>query len=159
MLAEAMAGISLVKASVDFIKSNIQTAKDISDIASGIDGLFRGHDEVQKARNKKASGAGVADQFGIKTVAQEIIDARLAEEKMNEMRNMIDMRFGPGTWKSIVDERAKRIQEAKEAAIAERKKRAQEAKEQMETFKQLAIGGGVLLVMVLCFIGMVIIAK
>ena len=28
---------------------------------------------------------------------------------------MVNLRFGPDTWKSIVDERARRIQEAKEA--------------------------------------------
>ena len=40
-IAEIMAGISLVKASVDFIKSNIDTAKDIGEIAGAVDGLFR----------------------------------------------------------------------------------------------------------------------
>ena len=41
MIAEVLAGISLVKASVDFIKSNINTAKDIGEIAGAIDGLFK----------------------------------------------------------------------------------------------------------------------
>ena len=113
MFAEAMAGISLVKASVDFIKSNIETAKDIGEIAGAVDGLFKGQEEIEKKRSKKA-GYGIADQFGIKTVAQEIIDAKLAQEKMDEMRQLIDFRFGHGTWKSIVDERAKRIQKEKE---------------------------------------------
>ena len=79
MIAETLAGISLLKASVDFIKSNINTAKDIGEIASAVDGLFRGHDEVQAERSKK-SKMGVADQFGIKSVAQEMIDAKLAQE-------------------------------------------------------------------------------
>lgn len=153
MLAEAMAGITLVKASVDFIKSNIDTAKDISSLAQGIDGLFRGHDEVQKSRNKKASGTGVADQFGIKTVAQEMIDAKLAQEKMDEMRQLIDMRFGHGTWKSIVDERAKRIQEAKEAAEAERREKIKRHKENMEQVKTIAIAIGAIIAMVTCFVG------
>ena len=83
-VAEILAGIALVKSSVDFIKSNIDTAKDIGELASGIDGLFRGNDEVQQERNRK-SKMGVGDQFGIKTVAQEIIDAKLAEEKMQEL--------------------------------------------------------------------------
>jgi len=137
-VAEILAGIALVKSSVEFIKSNIDTAKDIGELAQGIDGLFRGNDEVQAERNRKA-GLGVGDQFGIKTVAQEIIDAKLAEEKMNEMRNMIDMRFGPGTWQSIVDERAKRIQEAKEAEKEARKQRAKEQKEFNEALKQGAV--------------------
>lgn len=138
MFAEVMTGIALVKSSVDFIKSNIDTAKDIGELAQGIDGLFRGNDEIQAERNRKA-GVGVGDQFGIKTVAQEIIDAKLAEEKMQEMRNMIDMRFGPGTWKSIVDERARRIQEAKEAERQAKKQRLKEQKAFNETLKQGAV--------------------
>src|SRR6056300_789672 len=100
-VAEILAGIALVKSSVDFIKSNINTAKDIGEIAGAIDGLFQGTEEVQRKRNKK-TGMGLKDQFGIQSVAQEMIDAKLAEEKMQEMRNMIDMRFGPGTWQKIL---------------------------------------------------------
>jgi|TARA_B100001094_G_C17977571_1_gene693580 nitrate reductase NapE component len=140
MIAETLAGISLLKASVDFIKSNINTAKDIGEIASAVDGLFRGHDEVQAERSKK-SKMGVADQFGIKSVAQEMIDAKLAQEKMQEMKNMINMRFGPDTWQSIVDERAKRIQEAKEAALAARRQKQKEQAELIETIKMAAIIG------------------
>ena len=81
MIAETLAGIALVKQSVDFIKSNINTAKDIGEMADAVDGLFRGQDEVEKARNKKA-GVSVGDQLGIKTVAQEVIDAKLAAESL-----------------------------------------------------------------------------
>ena len=38
---------SVFKQSVDFIKSNINTAKDIGDIAGAVEGLFRGQDEVE----------------------------------------------------------------------------------------------------------------
>lgn len=140
MIAETLAGISLLKASVDFIKSNIDTAKDIGEIAGAVDGLFRGHDEVQAERSKK-SKMGIGDQFGIKNVAQEIIDAKLAAEKMQEMKNMINMRFGPDTWQSIVDERAKRIQEAKEAELAARKQKQKEQAEFLETVKMVLIIG------------------
>lgn len=144
MIAETLAGISLLKASVDFIKSNIDTAKDIGEIADAVDGLFRGNDEVQAERSKK-SKMGIGDQFGIKNVAQEIIDAKLAAEKMQEMKNMINMRFGPDTWQSIVDERARRIQEAKEAALAARKQKQKEQAEFIETVKMVLIIGFVAL--------------
>ena len=121
VVAEVLAGISLVKASVEFIKSNIDTAKDIGEIAGAVDDLFRGQDEVEKKRSKKA-GIGVGDQLGIKHVAQEVIDARLAQEAMQEMRNMIDMRFGPGTWQTILDERQKRIREEKERIAAQKRR-------------------------------------
>tara|TARA_B100000900_G_scaffold320217_2_gene279422 strand:- start:349 stop:840 length:492 start_codon:yes stop_codon:yes gene_type:complete len=140
MIAETLAGISLLKASVEFIKSNIDTAKDIGEIAGAVDGLFRGHDEVQAERSKK-SKMGVADQFGIKSVAQEMIDAKLAQEKMQEMKNMINMRFGPDTWQSIVDERAKRIQEAKEAALEAKRQKQREQAEFIESLKMMAIIG------------------
>ena len=134
MIAETLAGIALVKQSVDFIKSNVNTAKDIGEIADAVDGLFRGQDEVEKARNKKA-GVSVGDQLGIKNVAQEVIDAKLAAEAMQEMRNMIDMRFGPGTFKSILDLRAKKIREQKEAEAEARRIKRQKQKEMEDTIK------------------------
>mgnify|MGYP003689092213 FL=1 len=143
MIGEAMAGIALIKASVDFIKSNIDTAKDIGEIAGAVDGLFRGQEEINKKRSKNA-GIGMADQFGIKTVAQEVIDAKLAQEKMQEMKNMINMRFGPNTWQEIVDMRAKRIQEERELIAAAKRKKRQEAKEREEMLKQFMMVVGVL---------------
>ena len=135
VVAEVLAGISLVKASVEFIKSNIDTAKDVGEIASAVDDLFRGQDEVEKKRSRKA-GISVGDQLGIKSVAQEVIDARLAQEAMQEMKNMINMRFGPDTWQTIVDLRAKRIQEEKERKAAARRAKIQQQKETMEAIKQ-----------------------
>lgn len=151
MIAEVLAGISLVKASVDFIKSNINTAKDIGEIAGAIDGLFKGNDELQKQRAKKAK-PGIGDQFGIQSVAQEVIDAKLAEEKMQEMRNLIDMRFGPGTWQGILTERSKRIAEAKEAEKTARIQKRQEEEEFWEMIKMIAIVGGVIIFTLIAFL-------
>lgn len=142
MIAEVLTGIALVQKSVEFIKSNISTVQDISQIAGQIDDLFRGEKEAQQARNKKAGGS-LGAQFGVDTVAKEIIDAKIAAEKLQEVASMVDMRFGHGTWKGIVDERAKRIQEAKEAAAAERRRKIQEAKEFEEMMKQIALVAGV----------------
>ena len=88
VVAEALAGIALVKAAVDGIKSTIGTAKDVSTIASDIDALFRGSDEVQKKASKK-SGVRLGDQFGVDTVAKEIIDQRLAAEALRKLRRCV----------------------------------------------------------------------
>jgi hypothetical protein len=150
MIAETLAGIALVKSAVDGIKSAIGTAKDVGEIAGHIDNLLTGEKQVQQQRARK-SGVGLGDQFGIKSVAQEVIDARLAQEQVQQMRTMIDMRFGPGTWQSIVDERARRIQQAKEAERAARIKARREQEEFMENLKQsvlvsliLTIAGGLI---------------
>jgi|TARA_R100000149_G_scaffold49158_2_gene20127 hypothetical protein len=138
MLAETLAGIALVKSAVDGIKSAIGTAKDVGEIAGHIDNLLTGEKQVQEQRSRK-SGVSLGDQFGIKSVAQEVIDARLAQESLNEMRTLVDLRFGPGTWQSIVDERARRIQQAKEAARAARIKARREQEEFIEGLKQSAL--------------------
>jgi hypothetical protein len=151
MITETLAGIALLKSAVDGIKSAIGTAQDISEIASHIDNLFEGEKQVQQQRAKK-SGTGIADQFGIKTVAQEMIDAKLAKEKMQEIATMVDMRFGHGTWAGIVAERAKRIQEAKEAALVARREAMKKHNELMDNIKMgviiasiLALGAGLII--------------
>jgi hypothetical protein len=135
MIAETLAGIALVKSAVDGIKSAIGTANDIGDIAGYIDNLFEGEKQVQQTRNKKAGSVGLGDQFGVDTVAREVIDARIAAEKLQEVATMVDMRFGPGTWKGIVAERAKRIQAAKEAAAAARRAEILRQEEMMDNIK------------------------
>tara|TARA_Y100000114_G_C11751920_1_gene324778 strand:+ start:301 stop:774 length:474 start_codon:yes stop_codon:yes gene_type:complete len=144
VVAEILTGIALVQKSVDFIKSNIETASDIRTIAGSIDDLIRGTEECNKARNKK-SGTSLADQFGVENVAKEVIDARLAQEKLNEIRTLVDLRFGHGTWASILAERNKRIQEAKKAEIEARRRRQKE----MEQFREmLMLGFGVAILIV-----------
>ena len=118
---------------------------------SAID-LFTGEKQAQQARNKKSGGTGLGDQFGVDTVAQEIIDARLAQEKLQEVATLVDLRFGHGTWSGILAERAKRIQEAKEAAAAERKRKLKEAREFEESMKQFITAAVVILMDVSLFV-------
>jgi len=151
VVAEVLTGIALVQQSVAFIKSNIGTVQDIGQIAGQIDDLFRGEKEAQQARNKKA-GNGLGSQFGVDTVAKEVIDAKLAAEKLQEVASMVDMRFGHGTWKSIVDERAKRIQEAKEVAAAVKRKKLEEARAFEEAVKQVALVATVIMVSIVLFV-------
>ena len=137
MSAETLAGSALVKSAVDGIKSTINTANDIGDIAKYVDNLLEGEKQVQQQRAKK-SGASIGDQFGIESVAQEVIDARIAQEKIQEMRTLVDMRFGPGTWQSIVDLRNKRIKEAKEAAAKAKREAMLRHQEMMDSIKLAA---------------------
>lgn len=138
MIAETLAGIALVKSAVDGIKSAIGTANDVGEIAGHIDNLLTGEKQLQQQRAKK-SGVGMGDQFGISSVAQDVIDAKLAQEKLREMRTIIDLRFGPGTWQSIVDERARRIQQAKEVEKQARIQARRDHEQFIEGLKQSAL--------------------
>ena len=136
-IAEILAGISLVKASVDFIKSNLDTCKDIGEIGGAIDGLLRGKDEVDKKSGRR--GLGFKEQFDTAHIAREAIDAKLAAEQLQEISQMINLRFGPDTWREIMEERARRIQEHKEHLRQVAKQKAKEHKELMEQLKMIGL--------------------
>ena len=155
-ISTALAGIALVKQSVDFIKTHINTVQDIGQIAGQIDNLFTGEKQIQQARNKKAGASGLGDQFGVDTVAKEMIDAKLAAEKLQEVATMVDMRFGHGTWKGIVAERARRIQEQKEAVAKARREQLKKDQEFMDACKVVAVVGGCILVIAGLFVFMMI---
>lgn len=150
-IAEILAGISLVKASVDFIKSNLDTCKDIGEIGSAIDGLLRGKDEVDKKSNQRS--LGVREQFDTAHIAREAIDQRLAAEQLQEISNMINLRFGPNTWREIMEERARRIQEHKEHVRQVAKQKAKEHKELMDQLKMIGIVTFSILVLIALFVG------
>ena len=148
-ISTGLAGIALVQKSVDFIKSNISTANDIRDIAGAIDGLFQGEKEVQKQRFGNKSLLGQS-----KDAAHAVIDAKLAQEQLEEMSILIDNRFGYGTWRAIIAERNKRIQEEKQQ-IAEAKRRKQKEREKnIETIKMgsIVIGSIILIVLIAAII-------
>ena len=133
----ALAGIALVKKSVDFIKENIQTCQDIGQIIGHVENAMIGKQQAIKIRDKKG-----ADPFATENVAQEIIDAKLAREHLNELRNLINLRFGPNTWQEILSERKRRIDAAKERkrqAIAERNRKVKEIQDIL-TYATIGIG-------------------
>ena len=150
-VAEILAGIALVKSSVDFIKSNIDTCKDIGELGGAIDKLLKGKDEVNKKQSKR--GLGVKEQFDTSHIARETIDAKLAAEQLQEVSNMINLRFGPNTWKEILEERARRISEQKEAIKQAKIEKAKANKELWADVKMVLAIIGAVIGMIACIGG------
>ena len=144
--AAVLSGIKLVRQSVDFVKQQIQTCNDIGELVGHIDKAMMGEQQVIKARDSKN-----VDHFAVENVAQEVIDARLAREQLNEMKNLINLRFGPGTWEFILQERKKRI-DAKKQAMKEA--RAAKLKKQQEIAEYIKYG--LITVVTIAFIGVAI---
>ena len=144
----ALAGIALVKKSVDFIKENIQTCQGIGQILGHVENAMNGEQQVIKARDKKG-----ADPFATENVAQEIIDAKIAREQLNELRNLINLRFGPNTWQEILTERKRRIDAQKQAIKEARQRKIRQQQEIMSILKWASIG-----VIVLSLVGVAIYA-
>jgi len=135
VVAEILTGIALVQKSVEFIKSNINTVSDIKGIAKQIDGFFEGEAQM----NKKSGTMGIKEQFGIESTASDFIDRKLLEEKRNELKNIINLRFGPTAWDQILAERASRINEAKEAVRLRKVEKRQQQKEIIDTLQTMGI--------------------
>jgi len=138
-----LTGIALVKKSVDFIKSNISTAQDVGDLIGHVDKALNGQQEVIKARDK----ANV-DHFAVENVAKEVIDAKLAQEQLYEMKQLINLRFGHGTWEYILEERKKRIDKKKQAIKEAKAKKIKKQKEMYDMIRMVMIGLAVILFVV-----------
>ena len=148
VVAEILTGIALVQKSVEFIKSNINTVSDIKGIAKQIDGFFEGEAQM----NKKSGTMGIKEQFGIESTASDFIDRKLLEEKRNELKNIINLRFGPTAWDQILAERANRINEAKEAVRLRKVEKRQQQKEIIDTLQTMGIIFCVVAVIVICIV-------
>ena len=154
VVAEILTGIALVQKSVEFIKSNIGTANDIKDIAKQIDGFFTGADQMNK---KTGKGLSIAEQFGsVENSATDFIDRKLLEEKRAELKNMINLRFGPTAWDEIIAERANKINEVKEAQRLQRVEARQHQKELIDTLQTIGI---IFCIIAVFFIGVVVTFK
>ena len=149
-ITTALTGIALVQKSVDFIKQNISTANDIKDIAGALDGLFAGEKQIQQERYGNKSMLGQT-----KDAAHMVIDAKLAKEQMDEMRQLINARFGHGTFQQIIAERNKQIREEKERIAEQKRIAAKKRKEMQDMLLIFGIAGGVAVIFVLSVIGFV----
>ena len=126
-ISTALAGLALVKKSVEFIKSNISTAKDIGDIINHVDAAMNGEQQIIKERDRKGD-----DPFAVENVAKSVLDARIARENLQEIKLLIEMRF-PGAWGQILAERKRRI-EAKKQAIKEAKAKRIKKMQEIEDY-------------------------
>tara|TARA_R110000851_G_scaffold207702_1_gene360082 strand:+ start:275 stop:754 length:480 start_codon:yes stop_codon:yes gene_type:complete len=152
MVAEILAGIALVKASVDFVKSNIGTIKDIGEIAGQIDGVFSGRRECSKARSKD-KGMSIRQQFGSGSPAQAVIDSKLADEAYEKLKFMIIDRWNLRVWEEIEEAQREKVKSDKAEAQAQAIAKA----ESQETFENMAVVGASIGIAVLILVGVVMV--
>ena len=142
-VSAVLTGIALVKSATSFIKENLNTVNDISGIAKQIDQMFEGQQQINKERSKVANST--ANELGLSNVADSIISARLAAEQLQEVKNMINLRFGPTTWDSILMERKRRIDARKKAIQKAKAEKLRKQKEMYEIIRIVSIGIAIML--------------
>ena len=150
-LTAALTGITLVTTIADRIKQGVSAYKSVAELGDQLEALFEGEKQLQQARNKKANKS---DPFSTKSVAREIVEHKLAQEKLKEVAVAIDMRFGHGTWAGILAERNRRIREAKEQARQAAIQRRQKIHEITEALKICAAAAAVVVLVTGALIGL-----
>ena len=160
VVAETLAGLALVNSAVKGIKRVIGTCQDVSQIATQIDAVITGTKEVHEKSHPIASKwdnfigkklGSSADKFSLGTIARETIQEKQAEEQLDLVRRMINKRFGPDTWREILEERELRIEKHNKKLKKETEKK-QEANEKLYKILE-TIAGYVFLILVIGGVG------
>ena len=136
-VAEILTGIALITKSVEFLKSTLGTAKDISSVAKQIDDLFEGSKQL-KVEERKARQNG-------QSVTEIVINQQLAAEHIAEVKALIIGRFGYYAWQDIL--KLQREAQLEQKARAAAKRRQQEA--QAEIRGDMAVVGTSVLIGIL----------
>ena len=138
-ITTAVAAVAAASNAIAFIKARINDVQSVADISQQIGTLFDCQKKLNDERNKQA---GVGD-IKFKNSIDAVLEAKKLQEQMNDIRTMINMRFGPDTWQEIVDLHNKKLREQKEAQAKARREAARKAKEFEETLKTALVICGV----------------
>lgn len=139
-ITTAVAAVTAASNAIAFIKARINDVQSVADISSQVSTLFDCQKKLNDERNKQASVGDIT----FKSSIDAVLEAKKLQEQMNEIRTMINMRFGPDTWQEIVDLHNKKLREQKEAQAKARREAIRKAKEFEETLKTVLIITGVI---------------
>jgi len=118
-------GLAAARSAIDFLKQNANAFNDAKTIGQQIGQILQGHDEFNKARYDSKMAA----KLGIKDVASDMIEMKLQQEELYQLRLICNNRFGSTFFDSVLKERERRIHEQKEAV---KKAKAAQLKKRQE---------------------------
>jgi len=139
-ITTAVAAVAAASNAIAFIKARINDVQSVADISQQVSTLFDCQKKLNDERNKQASVGDIT----FKSSIDAVLEAKKLQEQMNEIRTMINLRFGPDTWQEIVDLHNKKLREQKEAQAKARREAIRKAKEFEETLKTVLIITGVI---------------
>ena len=134
-ITTAVAAVAAASNAIAFIKARINDVQSVADISQQIGTLFDCQKKLNDERNKQANVGDIS----FKSSIDAVLESKKLQEQMNEIRTMINLRFGPDTWQEIVDLHNKKLREQKEAQAKARREAIRKAKEFEETLKTVLI--------------------
>ena len=130
-ISSALAAVQIASVSIKFLKERISDAQDAKEIFGHVTRLM----DCEKAINADQSKHSSVGELSLKSTIDHGIQKRLIRESLQEAKLHIDLRFGPGTYQSFIDDHAKAVREAREEEAAARKeilRKARETEEQVQ---------------------------
>ena len=146
-ITTAIAAVTAASNAIAFIKSRINDVQSVADISQQIGTLFDCQKKLNEERNKQA---GVGD-ISFKGSMDAVLESKRLAEEMQQIAALINMRFGPNTWKEILEHHNKALREQKEAKEKARREKIRKAQELEETIKGTLLVAGIILVVVALF--------
>ena len=146
-ITTAIAAVTAASNAIAFIKSRINDVQSVADISQQIGTLFDCQKKLNEERNKQA---GVGD-ISFKGSMDAVLESKRLTEEMQQIAALINMRFGPNTWKEILEHHNKALREQKEAKEKARREKIRKAQELEETIKGTLLVAGIILVVVALF--------
>ena len=118
-----LTAISAASASIKWLKERVGDCQDAAEVFSHVTRLM----DCEKAINQDQAKKGAVSDISLQSSIDHGIQKRLIREALQDAKLQIDLRFGPGTYQSFVDDHAKRIREAREIEESRRKAAAKAA--------------------------------
>lgn len=146
-ITTAVAAVAAASNAIAFIKARINDVQSVADISQQVSTLFDCQKKINEERNKQASVGDIS----FKSSMDAVLEAKKLQEQMNDIRTMINMRFGPNTWQEIVDLHNKKLKEQKEAQAQAKREAARKSKELEETIKATLLIAGIIAVTIALF--------
>ncbi len=136
-----LTAISAASASIKWLKERVGDCQDAAEVFGHVTRLMDCEKTINQDQSKQASVSDIS----LKSSIDHGIQKRLIREALQDAKLQIDLRFGPGTYQSFVDDHAKRVREVKEQERQARREARRKAQEIEDTIK------GTLIVIVIIF--------
>lgn len=131
-ISATLTGIALARQGFEFLKSAKEGVSDAQQIGQALTSIFEGHRQFNEKRYSKS-----AISFG--DVASEEIEYRNMLEDLDELRVLINRRYGHGTYEKIKQDYQERVAAQKEQEKLERQEHVRKMARYREYFQTGAI--------------------
>ena len=131
-ISVTLTGIALARQGFEFLKNAKEGVSDAQQIGQALTSIFEGHAQFNEKRYSKS-----AISFG--DIASEEIEYRNMLEDLDELRVLINRRYGHGTFEKIKQDYQERVRQQKEQEKLERQEQIRKWAKYREWFQTVAI--------------------